>query len=442
MRWYPSILKRVLLPLAEKVLGTPYISILKEWKQLESLQAEEIHLRQQKKLKKILAHAVRTVPGYQELSEEAELTDFPIATKAMYRQDEDRWISDLFNKQGLLVEKSSGSSGIQGKVFMTKAESMRAIAHQTYLWSWAGYEPGNKLLQLGMTLDRTWMKSLKDRLFRTTYTQAFDLNSEEVRSRLTKFRGNQQGVFFGGYASGLYEYARIASQNNISDVHFDAVISWGDKMFPHYRKLIESQFHGRVYDIYGTTEGFVIAGQCEKGAYHILSPHVYLELLDDAGQEVKAGELGHVVITRLDSFSMPLIRYRLGDLAIKEKEELNCACGRPYPMLQKIIGRDTDVIRSPSGKALIVHFFTGIFEHIPEIIQFQVVQEKPESFVLRFISDRGEDAIKPILSDALEKMNTKAGENLNVTFERVEQIFPSPSGKPQIIISKLTSNEF
>ena len=76
-----------------------------------------------------------------------------------------------------------------------------------------------------------------------------------------------------------------------------------------------------IAEVYGTTEGFMIAGLCENGNHHILTPHVYLELLDKDGNEVAPGELGYVVVTRLDAFSFPLIRYYLGDLAIKETEE-------------------------------------------------------------------------------------------------------------------------
>ena len=55
------------------------------------------------------------------------------------------------------------------------------------------------------------------------------------------------------------------------------------------------------------------------------------------------------------------------------------------PMLKQIIGRDTDIIYSPKGKALIVHFFTGIFEHYSEIEQFQIVKQKGKILQIRYI---------------------------------------------------------
>lgn len=438
MTWYPELLQNLVLPVAEKLLKTPYNSVVCEWRQLEKMEAATIGLIQQTNLRRLLTHAATTVPGYRPMPPNAGLKDFPIATKAMYRDNEDQWISNKFNKGKLLIEKSSGSSGIQGKVYMSKVESMRSLAHQTYLWSWAGYKPGVPLLQLGITTNRNVMKKIKDALFRTLYRPAFNLNQKLVKEDLDRVRQTpERNYIFGGYASGLYEYASIAKDLGINHIHFASVISWGDKMFEHYRSLIESQFHCKVFDTYGTTEGFVIAGQCAYGAYHLLSPHIHLELLDENDKEVAPGEWGHVVITRLDAFAMPLIRYRLGDLAVKEDPQKGCDCGRPFPMLKKIIGRDTDVVRTPSGNALIVHFFTGIFEHIEEIRQFQVVQLMSECFVLRYISELPDEKMQAVLEGAKQTMNKKAGEALNVKFERVEIISPSPSGKPQIIISRL-----
>ena len=66
--------------------------------------------------------------------------------------------------------------------------------------------------------------------------------------------------------------------------------------------MIENQFQTNVYDTYGTAEGLIIASQCEHKKYHIFSPHVYVELLDENGKEVVDGEIGNVVVTCLDNF--------------------------------------------------------------------------------------------------------------------------------------------
>jgi len=358
------------------------------------------------------------------------LQQFPV----MYKSDINDHIHEMINgnREKLVCETSSGSSGIQGAVYMTRKEQYSAIATQTFLWEWSGYKLGNNILQLGMTTNRGWLKKCKDILLRTEYQQAFKINNEEACQALERFVSIPG--FMGGYASGLYAYACMAEELNIKP-HFISVISWGDKMFPHFREKIEEQFNTKVFDTYGATEGFIIAGQCEFGNYHILTPNVYLELLDKDGVEVAPGELGYVVVTRLDAYAMPLIRYYLGDLAIKMDTKEKCMCGKPFPMLEKIVGRDTDIVRTKSGKYLIVHFFTGIFEHIKEIEQFRVIQNNLDGIIIEYIPRI--IFYNQILNNIKIQIQQYIQEPFNIDFIKVEHIPDTPSGKPQIIVSNL-----
>lgn len=424
-----------MLAVADFAQRTKFIHTLREWYTIQKLKPEKVAEIQQRRLKDLLLHATSTVPYYEKYSGHSRLSDFPVLKKGDIKDHFSDLISARFSDKYLIEEKSSGSSGVQGSVLMTKTESFDAIAHQTYLWGLSGYSPGDRLLQLGITPKRDGLKKLKDIFFRVNYQSSFNIDEREVVKTLQKYQHNKD-AFFGGYASGLYEYARIAKKNGLEGVHFKAVISWGDKMFDHYRSLIETVFNTTVYDTYGCTEGLMIAGQCAQKKYHLLTPHLYVELLDEFNQEVNPGEWGRVVVTRLDAFAMPLIRYHLGDLAFKASPEEGCSCGLPFPLLGKIIGRDTDVVRTPSEKALIVHFFTGIFEHVPEIKQFRVVQDNLSSFFIEYISDLSDTDVKPVLERLRNEMSTKAKESLAVNFVRVNQIPPTASGKPQIISTK------
>ena len=436
MSFYNFIVERLILSAGDALLNTTFVQELHHWRRLDQLKPYTIAQIQEDRLAKLLQYASSSIPFYQNLGISPNkdyrkwLQSFPVMHKTLIKKH----LPNLINgtSKSLICEKSSGSSGIQGEVYMTRKEQFAAIAAQTHLWEWAGYQLGASIFQLGMTTDRGFIKKFKDILLRTEYQQAFRINKEEASLVLNKFINKQ--AFMGGYASGLFTYACLAEEMNIRPA-FKAVISWGDKMFPHYREKIEQQFNTRVFDTYGATEGFIIAGQCEYASYHILTPNIYLELLDDKGEEVKPGELGHVVVTRLDAFAMPLIRYYLGDLAIKKAPEEKCKCGRPYPMLEKIVGRDTDIVKTRTGKHLIVHFFTGIFEHITEIRQFRVIQDSLDGIIIEYIPE------KSFVDGVLNSLNAKIMEHIHepfkVYFREVKSIPDTPSGKPQIIVSNL-----
>lgn len=434
---YPWIAENIFLRTGDLALGTRFVGDLTNWRELELKSREELANQQKVYLKNLLNHCLQKIPYYKDMGISfvdepyVLLKRFPLIKKAEIKAQIHRFVDP--QAHSLVVEKSSGSSGIQGEVYMTRKEQFSALATQTFMWEWSGYRLGSPFLQLGITPNRPFHKIVKDSVLKTIYQQAFDIDPNEVITTLRKIKSGK--YFFGGYASGLYSYALLAEQAGLEDIRFKSVISWGDKMFDHYRTKIESTFGCQVFDTYGCTEGIMIAGQCEYGKYHILTPNLILELLDENGKEVEPGELGHVVVTRLDAYAMPLVRYYLGDLAIRENTEMTCACSRPFPILRRIVGRDTDLVKTRSGKILIVHFFTGIMEHIPEVRQFRIIQEELDSITFEYIPDAlfTTDVLPKITKIIHEKLN----EPMEIVFKEVNQIPNSPSGKPQIIVSKL-----
>lgn len=438
--FYNRILEKAILPSGDLFLGTSFIRELRRWRQISRLSETELARLSNDNLRKLLVFATEHIPYYKEYAKK-ELIDtvewlkeFPVVDKNDYNSNIDAFIS--VPRDRLIPNYSSGSSGVQGVVYMNKKEQSISRAIQTMMWEWSGYYPGKPFVQTGMTPNRGIVKSLKDFFFKTRYYSAFDLDQDEL-TRILKKQHGLSNFHLGGYASSLYLLAVAALQNNISDIRFDAVISWGDKMFPHYRRRISEAFGCRVYDTYGTTEGTMIAAQKDLDYYYIITPHVYLEILDENYNEVPDGNIGHVVVTRLDGYSMPLIRYANGDLAVKlPRERYPQKCDLAFPLLEMVVGRDTDIVLTASGKYLIVHFFTGIFEFFPEIRQFKVIQRGLNSVEIEYIP--GRNFVPVVLCRIEEQIADRLGEKLPVNWKEVQRINPSPSGKPQIIESYIS----
>ena len=120
-------------------------------------------------------------------------------------------------------------------------------------------------------------------------------------------------------------------------------------MFNHYRQKISQVFKCDVVEDYGLSEGFMVGQKVDLPYYYIYSPSIYIEILDNENNAVKDG-VGRIP-TKLDGFAMPLIRFDSGDLGIKlpnNKYPINRKYN--FPLLQKVIGRNTDIIISPNGK--------------------------------------------------------------------------------------------
>ncbi len=429
------LLENVVLAAGDRLLGTSFIKHLKAWRRIQHATEAEIERLQAQKLEATLRFATtqtgyyRDWARYSNLPPAEWLRQFPILTKSLIREN----LSGLLTepRERLAKVSSSGSSGEHSTVYFNKEDVSIIRAIQTMWWEWSGYRLGDSLLQTGISPQRGLIKRAKDLVTRTTYASAFDWCPERYLKLLQK----KKFAYLGGYPSSLYDMARISLENDVQ-ASFKAAFCWGDKLFDHYRDTVRKAFGCEMYESYGASEGFMIAGQKDLDYLYIMTPHVYLELLDEKGEPVPEGELGYVVVTRLDGRAMPLIRYRLGDLAIRlprsaypPNREL------AFPLLQQVVGRDTDIVRTPSGQALVVHFFTGILEHFSEIRQFRAVQRTLQGVEIEYIPA---ETFKPEVLERVERQfRRKISGNFDITFKPVERISSTPSGKPQIVESHL-----
>lgn len=428
------LLEHLVLPLGDTLIGGSTMSELRKLRKMKGDPAV-----QRDKLKKVLLHAAKNSPYYKGLNvpfHEDPLTylkKFPILSKQILRQETDRILT--MPVHGLSRECSSGTSGFQSIVYWTKFEQSQHRATQMHWWEWAGLRIGDPILQTGITPNRKLIKGIKDKLLNTYYLQAFSHSEEDVRKAFEWVKGKKDPVL-AGYASSLFVLAQFAEKMG-EEIRFKTAISWGDKLFPHYRRQIERAFGTRVHETYGSAEGLMMGAQKDLDHMYLMNQNVYLELLDDEGNEVPDGEMGHVVVTSLNAFAMPLIRYRIGDLAkMLPRDQYPTKRSLDYPIIEKVIGRDTDLVRTPGGKMLVVHSFTGIFEHIPEISQFRITQEKLSGITIEFIP--GEGYHEQLLDKIREQIEINIKEPFDVDFIERNQIPPSASGKPQLIISKIS----
>ena len=133
---------------------------------------------------------------------------------------------------------------------------------------------------------------------------------------------------------------------------------------------------------------------------------------------------------------MPFIRYYTGDLAVKlPKEKYPPNREFNFPLLERVIGRDTDIVKTPKGGQMIVHFFTAIFQLEPSFKQFKIIQYNLEGIEIEYIPSPS------FQNEAKDRVENRIWEELNekitIHWKRVDKILPTKSGKPQIIQSLL-----
>jgi len=116
-----------------------------------------------------------------------------------------------------------------------------------------------------------------------------------------------------------------------------------EPLFPDLRRTFENDYGIDTYQMYGATEVGDVAYECsEKKGWHICEETI-VEIVDPAtGKNVPEGELGEVVVTRLNNIFF-LLRFGTGDLSRLITE--SCPCGRTSYRLAGIAGRVGDAVK-------------------------------------------------------------------------------------------------
>jgi phenylacetate-CoA ligase len=240
-------------------------------------------------------------------------------------------------------------------------------------------------------------------------------------------------VLLEGYAEAIYLFAKFLQENNI-ELHLPAVLTSAQTLFDHQRTVIEKQFDTRVFNRYGTREFSGIAHECEKHeGLHINAENLIVEIINN-GQKVKPGEVGEIIITDLNNYVVPFIRYHVGDVAVQSGKK--CPCGRGLPVISRVEGRLQSVIVGANGNYIIGGFFPHLLKDYKSINQFQVFQPDHKSIVLRIV--KGDEFISSELDKAINKIRQYVGEDMKIEIEYVESIPLSESGKQQHTISKVS----
>jgi len=199
--------------------------------------------------------------------------------------------------------------------------------------------------------------------------------------------------------------------------------------------LIEGGLTTTVYDKYGAREFSGIAYQCgESPDHHVMDESYIVELLVN-GRPAAPGEVGEVVITDLNNFSVPLIRYRIGDLATAV-DDAPCPCGRGLSRIGRIQGRTQAIVYCGNGTWLPGTFFHHFFkDHEYAIRSFQVHQDRKGAFTLRIVQNNQftDEAFDSILAELRHYVGGPS--ETEITVEFVDEIPLLRTGKHSPVVS-------
>ena len=178
-----------------------------------------------------------------------------------------------------------------------------------------------------------------------------------------------------------------------------------------------------------------MAAMCEHSdAYHVWPFYGYTEVLDALNGPTPEGQIGELVGTSFWGLATPFIRYRTMDMA--QVGPHGCeACGRAFPLLNRIEGRLQEVILTGSGRYVsmtAINMHDDIFDGLR---QFQFYQDTPGQVVFRFVPRR---PLSPSeLQRLRDRLTPKLGIDTQLELVAVEEIPKTRSGKLRFLDQRL-----
>ncbi len=391
------------------------------------------------KLRRLLDYCYHHIPYYREqfrrlgaepgdFKKPEDLETFPILEKETLRDRADEFVDPKADRNGWIEYRSSGSTGIPLALWYLPDERLRMGFTVTREFLHNGLKPWYRMVNITeprhSAPKNRWYHRLgiMDERFLSVYDGA-ELNLEkllEIRPHLLI-----------GFPSVLMLIGDRLRRRG-AGWNLKLLFTLAEVLTPTDREVLKELWGIEPVDLYGANEVGHIAFQCgRRGGYHINVDSLHVELIR-SGKPVLPGERGEVVVTNFDLRVMPIIRYRVGDVA--QFSDGFCSCGCRFPMLQGIAGRSDGFIVGAGGEPFSALEVSLLLKGISGVGKYRLIQETPEEVTVEIVriapTAHPEEEIKRILRQRL-------GSEMKVTVREVPEIAPEKSGKIRSVVSRL-----
>ncbi|HEX7343068.1 MAG TPA: AMP-binding protein [bacterium] len=416
--------------------------ILREMNDRLRWSQEDLRRFQFWKLRELVRHAYFNSPFYHQwydrngLSPEkirdfGDLTKIAIVDKAMLLNADPMQVCTAKSGGEIFIEKTSGSTGHPLQIPRTWRDLYYIKAKVIRAFRQTGFRFYHRQAVLKSSTEsitgRHWFENFG--ILRKYWLAVTD--SPEVNVKMLR-RIRPQHLH--GYPSGLLEIAEYLEIQGKS-LRIPLICCGAEVLDEAMRAMIQRVFEAQVFDLYGSREVGNIAWECaQHQGLHVNEDAIILELLDENGQEVAAGSEGDVVVTYLDGYDYPFIRYRLWDRAVRLEGE--CSCGVKFTRLHQITGRSDSRIRLPSGEWISGLVFQEL-RALPDVAAFRIVQDDTSSLKLQLWS---KEILTPNRIDEIaQKTSALARHQLRIVPEILTSFPRDESGKLRAVQCRLNA---
>lgn len=430
------------------VVAVPMLRELAALRRLEGARPGVSAMAAGQRVGRLLRFASSRVPAYQRLGLNGAygvntnwldaLRDFPVLDRSTLKASYQHFVGAPRGRA--FVRSSGGATGEPSSVLLDTVYLRWNRASKVFFDAWAGYAPGEcKVTLWGARQDTVGAGRPLSRLARwlrhEIMLDAYNLNEPIAVSYLEIIREKRPRLLL-SYAESADELVRFARRAAIPPPAVGAVMATAGTLYEDMRREIEGYFRAPVFNRYGAREVGDIACECAAHeGLHVNPLTHYVELIKPDGSLAGPGETGDVVVTLLTNYAMPLIRYRIGDVATWAEQP--CSCGLDWPLLKAIEGRVTDHFVTASGGLIFGGRFRALLFDCDFVSKYQWVQESRQLTRLRVVLDDAASDWRPRLDAVAAEARRLLGDGVRVEVKVEPVIELGPTGKHRFTISKV-----
>ena len=355
---YFSFFGKLKFRIIDLLRGTSILPVLEELHQQQYLPAEELERIRQQKLDRLFALAKNKTAYYRQYADYSEL---PMLTKNIVRHQATAFAVEG-NKKKLFKKTTGGSTGEPFSYYSTALSQSYVWAGLLLSWEAAGYRLGNRVAFIaGSSIIKSgWQYRLFYWLMNVELLYASPLNDEVMADYVQKLRQQKTAIIY-GYANTIQTLAHyIIRMGGITFPHLKAVVSTAELLTPAARIIIEKAFGAKVFNQYGCNEAGISAFECEQGNMHLISTRCVYETAED----------GCLLGTDLANEGYIMMKFNSTDLV--QFGHSICACNRHFPIIQSMVGRQTDILVDMDNNIIHASFFGIVLDKDASIRQFQI----------------------------------------------------------------------
>jgi phenylacetate-CoA ligase len=358
-------------------------------------------------LGRLFAHARARVPFYAERLDGVEidphgrldpggLARIPILTRAEAQAAGPQLLAVSLpaGHGGLAEESTTGSTGRPLRVTLTESEMLHRMAISVRRHRWSGRDAGGRMAAIRFMEDPEagypagierahWDAPI--RLLEPTGPMHL-LDIDTPVSRQLEWLIRIMPDYLITYPTNLRALLAYSAQTGDRPTSLRGVGTFSEALPEGLHEVCGAVWGVTLVDSYSAVETGAVASQCPGGGcYHVHDEQLLVEVVDERGLEVPAGEVGRIVVTPLFNYAMPFIRYAIGDYARRGGP---CRCGRGLSVIEGIAGRTRNMLRLPSGDRVWPQLgVRRLTEEFP-IEQFQIAQTALLELEARLVTSR------------------------------------------------------